>query len=201
MDYTIQSLITFIFFIMVIWSIYQLARKESVQNFNEETLELQPKPGGGWLYAIERDGYIKIGRSNYKQVESSDQRQKSLENRIEDYVNPTETPYTYNTNIIYFHYFENLIDCEKQLITYLNTFTPTWSDSNITKYDDYWLHNVPQKKEWFKYNCEFKTIKSEIIEWFSERCSTEQYVKEIMEETLIKLHNQNRIFIHQIPEA
>jgi hypothetical protein len=198
MDYTVSNIITSIFFLFLVLGIYKLIPNHSPKNVVQEQ-ELQPKLGGGWLYAIERDGYIKIGRSNYKEVESSDKKQKSLENRIKDYANPSEIPYTFSVNLIYFHYFEDHVDMEKCLKSFMNSKTPKLTA--YQEYADYELYPVAQKDEWFKYNHSFEKTRLEIIKWFKENRSFEPYVKRLVEEALSNLHNQDRVFIHQYPEA
>jgi hypothetical protein len=63
----------------------------------------QPPKDSGWVYLLERDGYIKVGHAKYFDAEGKPNEQSFI-NRMNQYVSDTSQPNIHNVNIFYYNF-------------------------------------------------------------------------------------------------
>ena len=87
-------------FLVLIYVLLVLAAQGMRPKTRIEPPKEKPSEGSGWLYLIEREGHIKVGKHAYAEggVEG-------FVNRLKDYINPTSFPNTASVNVLYYQFY------------------------------------------------------------------------------------------------
>lgn len=170
--------------------------------------KIEPNAGSGWLYVVERDGYLKIGRTNFEKLDPT------LTARLKAYINITEIPAKLNLNLLYFDFFENANSMEIELKNHIRRFKKPISSENLSQqyYDDinskitdkereFWFEEVYFSTEWFKLHGDLGLAEEPISTWFRNSYSQHKSREWIIKETIEDLRNFLKIFIHNFPEV
>ncbi len=187
----------FLLLIISLWFIISLIRSAFKASANIST---GAPSESGWVYVIERDGYLKIGSYGYNKL--------GLVNELKKYVSSDIIPKDGNVNLVYYYYFDNFSKKENLLSEYLNGMADKYSDyvhSKSPKTKEgvaiIELSRVPERQNWFKYDCHYNKIHDRIISWFnhSKNSNDSKYSKVIAETNQI-LNEWDNIFVHRLPE-
>jgi hypothetical protein len=173
----------------------------------------------GWVYLLERDGFIKVGMSKYYGVTGA----QKLSDRLNVYVNNTSEPNPKNLNVLYFHFYDNVVEVESLLKNYLSNNhlqeeklvdTDVYNKMNHEELkkdiQNAVLENIekpiyeqnPNKKEWYNITNkhDFFQYINDIIQIMDERRSRANFIEDITQNSIKDLQDQPRIFLHQLPK-
>lgn len=197
--------------------------------FNEKpskSKDEEPPAGSGFLYILKRGNHIKVGKTRY--WDDTGKIPRSFTVRMSGYIHETILPDYFDVNIVHYDFFENIINEEKKLITYVKTldkrnsnkfplkfsFQIPVQDKPIDVATNAELENSEKmliehlekggtQIEWFEINDKLDTILKDLVIWFKDNKTKNNYRTNILKKTREELHMENkefRLFISQHPE-
>lgn len=117
-----QYILAILPFLVLVWCLLIINRPDPEPEKEPE----KPKPpgGSGWVYLIEKDGFLKLGSHKFfKQVNDKEYIENhGLINTLKEYSNPVNNPNSSNVNVYYYHFFENVEVWEAHILHLLQGF-------------------------------------------------------------------------------
>ncbi len=210
----ILGIIFLIFFGIFLFVVYSINIENLQKKAEPQKVDIIPPADSvGWLYVLERDGYIKVGKTAYWKTDHQTglpYQIGSLKNRMIDYINPSETPHEYNVDLIYYHLFDDYGNREKKLINFMQNSLYSKEYNEFNNYNNpkikKWVKMVTTRiggdSEWFEIQHDYNSIKKEIIENFFEiHRLRQECILDIINTEHEELSKEGRVYLHTKPST
>lgn len=138
------GLIEYIFaafpFVVFLYVLLMLVAKTNRPKSKIEPIPEKPPEGSGWIYLIEREGYLKIGKVSYNlELSLSENVEKHLtgrDGRFHKYLNSSEFPGVMNVNILYYNFFLEVEEWEKKIRHLLMGYAVVLNEGELNKLEN-----------------------------------------------------------------